>query len=46
MASQLRQRLHRSHGVEITAGRLLDADSIATLRKGLAQPGAPAETGP
>jgi aryl carrier-like protein len=35
MASQLRQRLRRSHGVEISAGRLLGAESLAILRASL-----------
>ncbi|WP_405621677.1 type I polyketide synthase [Streptomyces sp. NBC_00076] len=46
MASKLRQRLHRSHGTEITAGRLLGAESIAVLCEGLAQHDARADTGP
>ncbi|MWA15044.1 type I polyketide synthase [Streptomyces sp. BA2] len=36
MASQLRGHLRRSHGIEITAGRLLGAESIAGLRESLA----------
>ncbi|WP_416961484.1 type I polyketide synthase [Streptomyces sp. Agncl-13] len=36
MASQLRQRLRRSHGVEISAGRLLGAESIAGLSESIA----------
>ncbi|GAA1925808.1 hypothetical protein GCM10009837_58960 [Streptomyces durmitorensis] len=35
MASRLRQRLHHRHGVEITAGRLLGTESVASLRKSL-----------
>jgi hypothetical protein len=31
MASQLRHRLHHLHGIEITAGRLLGAQSVADL---------------
>ncbi|ATL26076.1 type I polyketide synthase [Streptomyces formicae] len=40
MASQLRQRLRRSLGFEVTAGRLLGAESIASLAKSLAPHGA------
>ncbi|MFF9286476.1 type I polyketide synthase [Streptomyces griseosporeus] len=42
MASQLRQRLHRSHGVQISAGRLLGTESVAVLRASLTHNG----TGP
>ncbi|MFD9903744.1 type I polyketide synthase [Streptomyces sp. NPDC059063] len=35
MATQLRQRLHRGHGIEVTAGRLLGAESIASLGRSL-----------
>ncbi|GAB1340106.1 hypothetical protein ACE1SV_66960 [Streptomyces sp. E-15] len=37
MAAQLRQRLRRSHGVDISAGRLLGEESIAGLRASLAR---------
>ncbi|WP_333767254.1 type I polyketide synthase [Streptomyces sp. IBSBF 2435] len=46
MASQLRLRLRRSHGVEVTAGRLLGAESVASLRESLARPGARGESAP
>ncbi|MFF7361706.1 beta-ketoacyl synthase N-terminal-like domain-containing protein [Streptomyces sp. NPDC008125] len=36
MATQLRQRLHRDHGIEITAGRLLGPESVESIRKSLA----------
>jgi acyl carrier protein len=39
MASQLRQRLRRHHGVEIPVGRLLGAESLADLRESLARNG-------
>ncbi|MEU1945209.1 beta-ketoacyl synthase N-terminal-like domain-containing protein [Streptomyces sp. NPDC020125] len=39
MASQLRQRLRRSHGVEIATGRLLGAECLASLRESLDQHG-------
>ena len=41
MASQLRQRLRHGHGIEITAGRLLGAESVADLRESLARSDAP-----
>jgi acyl transferase domain-containing protein/acyl carrier protein len=41
MAAQLRQLLHRSHGIEITAGRLLGPESLASLGKSLAERDAP-----
>ncbi|MEU7581665.1 beta-ketoacyl synthase N-terminal-like domain-containing protein [Streptomyces sp. NPDC041068] len=45
MASQLRQRLRRSAGLEVTAGRLLGPESIASLGKSLARHGAPPRFG-
>ncbi|MFV0132629.1 type I polyketide synthase [Streptomyces sp. HMX87] len=46
MAAQLRQRLRRSHGVDISAGRLLGAESVAGLRESLARHGTGPETLP
>ncbi|GAA3168835.1 MULTISPECIES: type I polyketide synthase [Streptomyces] len=37
MATRLRQRMYRSHGITVTAGRLLGAESVATLGKSLDQ---------
>ncbi|MEV6318583.1 beta-ketoacyl synthase N-terminal-like domain-containing protein [Streptomyces sp. NPDC051776] len=35
MASRLRQRLRREHGIEITAGQLLSGESVETLTRSL-----------
>ncbi|MFD5740417.1 type I polyketide synthase [Streptomyces massasporeus] len=43
MASQLRQRLRRGHGIDITAGRLLGAESVAGLRESLTRSVTPAD---
>ncbi|MEU6475183.1 acyltransferase domain-containing protein [Streptomyces massasporeus] len=43
MASQLRQRLRRGHGIDITAGRLLGAESVAGLREILTGSDTPAD---
>ncbi|WP_078869404.1 type I polyketide synthase [Streptomyces sp. NRRL B-1347] len=45
MASQLRQRLRRGPGLEVTAGRLLGPESVASLAKSLAPHGAPPRFG-
>ncbi|MEU7649826.1 type I polyketide synthase [Streptomyces huasconensis] len=45
MASQLRQRLRRSLGQEVPAGRLLGPESIAGLAKSLARPEASSHFG-
>ncbi|MFD9984924.1 type I polyketide synthase [Streptomyces massasporeus] len=46
MASQLRQRLRRGHGIDITAGRLLGAESVAGLREILTGSDTPASRTP
>ncbi|WP_431776770.1 type I polyketide synthase [Streptomyces cucumeris] len=43
MASQLRQRLRQSHGIDVPAGRLLSRESLATLRESLVPPHAGSE---
>ncbi|MGW1048437.1 type I polyketide synthase [Streptomyces sp. NPDC002521] len=46
MATQLRQRLRRSHGIDISAGRLLSAESVSGLRESLDGHGAGPEVLP
>ncbi|MER5563251.1 acyl carrier protein [Streptomyces sp. NPDC002506] len=37
MAARLRVQLQRTHGIEVTAGRLLGPESIAALERSLAR---------